>query len=203
MDTLNKIDFQITKKIYNLFNNKYLKKIPRYFGLIPYEIYVLPGMYIAILQVIWLNTPTPIQFHLLPHWFAYSIFQFLKKSINRWRPGCKYSQLSKYIDDSHCSHGHELQSFPSGHTSAAFSGASFIHFRYGLKYGIPLYCLASFTGYSRIHANKHHIEDVMAGAGIAILSSWYFTSPYSKNYSFNLYYNQTHKMIRVNIYKTF
>ena len=99
--------------------------------------------------------------------------------------------------------GTDYLSFPSGHTSAAFSGASFIHFRYGLKYSIPLYCLASFAGYSRIHANKHYIEDVVAGASIAILSSWYFTSPYNKKYSFNLYYNQADKIIGINIYKSF
>lgn len=127
MDVLNKIDFYITKKIYDLFNRKYLNKIPRYLGLIPYEIYVLPGMFFAILQVLWLNTPSPIQFHLLPHWFAYSIFQFLKKSIAKWRPGCKYPQLSKYIDESHCNHGHQLQSFPSGHTGVAFSLATALY----------------------------------------------------------------------------
>ena len=64
-------------------------------------------------------------------------------------------------------------SFPSGHTSSAFSGASFIHFRYGFKYSIPLYFLASFTGYSRIYADKHYIEDVIAGAGLAILLNFW------------------------------
>jgi len=34
-------------------------------------------------------------------------------------------------------------SFPSGHTSAAFTGAVFIEKRYGLKAGIPAYILAS------------------------------------------------------------
>ena len=127
----------------------------------------------------------------------------LKKFLKSYIVTTSITHILKHTTQRLRPDGTDYLSFPSGHTSAAFSGASFIHFRYGLKYGIPLYCLASFTGYSRIHANKHHIEDVMAGAGIAILSSWYFTSPYSKNYSFNLYYNQTHKMIRVNIYKTF
>lgn len=40
------------------------------------------------------------------------------------------------------------KSFPSGHTSAAFQGASFIHKRYGFKYSIPAYIGASFVGYS-------------------------------------------------------
>ena len=99
--------------------------------------------------------------------------------------------------------GTDYMSFPSGHTSSAFAGASFVHFRYGIKYSIPLYLLAGFTGYSRIESNKHYIEDVIAGAGLAILSSWYFTLPYSKKYSFYLNYNRNSKMIKLNLVKLF
>ena len=69
-------------------------------------------------------------------------------------------------------------SFPSGHTSSAFAGASFIHKRYGLKYAILPYIAATYTGYSRVHANRHHPIDVYAGAIIGIFSSWYFVIPY-------------------------
>lgn len=69
-------------------------------------------------------------------------------------------------------------SFPSGHTASAFAGASFIHQRYGLKSAILPYMAAIYTGYSRIDANRHHPIDVYASATIAILSSWYFVTPY-------------------------
>ncbi len=69
-------------------------------------------------------------------------------------------------------------SFPSGHTSAAFQGAGFIHARYGWKYAIPAYIGASFVGYSRVYANKHFPSDVWAGAIIGTLSSFYFATPY-------------------------
>ena len=69
-------------------------------------------------------------------------------------------------------------SFPSGHTSAAFQGAGFIHARYGWKYAIPAYIGASFVGYSRVYANKHFPSDVWAGAIIGALSSFYFATPY-------------------------
>lgn len=69
-------------------------------------------------------------------------------------------------------------SFPSGHTSAAFQGASFIYRRYGLKYAIPAYIGAGFVGYSRVESNNHFTEDVLAGAAIGIASSFYFTKPY-------------------------
>jgi len=108
---MEKIDLFITRQIYNTINGSIFEKLPHFLGLIPYELYVIPGMYLAILQVIWLGTPDPIQFHLLPHWFAYSIFQFLKKLIKRKRPGCFHKDMSKFIEKGHCEHGHEYQSF--------------------------------------------------------------------------------------------
>jgi membrane-associated phospholipid phosphatase len=71
-------------------------------------------------------------------------------------------------------------SFPSGHSSAAFSGASFIQKRYGWLYGAPAYLAASFVGYSRVEADQHYIEDVLAGAAIGILSTYIFTDSYQE-----------------------
>ena len=71
-------------------------------------------------------------------------------------------------------------SFPSGHTSAAFMGASFIHKRYGLKAAIIPYIGATYVGYSRVHAKRHDTVDVVAGAALGIFSSRYFTSSYNK-----------------------
>lgn len=73
------------------------------------------------------------------------------------------------------------KSFPSGHTSAAFSGASFIQRRYGWDLGIPAYVAASFVGWTRYHVNVHYLDDVLAGAAIGILSTYLFTEPLRKN----------------------
>lgn len=74
------------------------------------------------------------------------------------------------------------RAFPSGHTSTTFQSAAFIQRRYGWKYGIPAYALASFTGFSRINAQKHDGWDVLAGAIIGIGGSYLFTTPYQKKH---------------------
>lgn len=71
-------------------------------------------------------------------------------------------------------------SFPSGHTTSAFSGASFIQRRYGWKYGGAAYFLATLVGVSRMEGPDgwHDGWDVVAGAVIGIGSTYIFTTPY-------------------------
>ncbi len=75
------------------------------------------------------------------------------------------------------------QAFPSGHTSAAFSGASFIERRYGWELGIPAYVAASFVAFSRVESDNHFVEDVIAGAAIGTISTYLFTKPIEKRLS--------------------
>ena len=98
---------------------------------------------------------------------------FLKQTIDKPRPD-----------------GTNNNSFPSGHTSAAFSGATFIHQRYGLNRAWPAYVVASFVGYSRVYAKKHYWEDVLAGAILAGINSWIFTSPLLENADASIQENQ-------------
>ena len=74
--------------------------------------------------------------------------------------------------------GSNDRSFPSAHAMYSFQGATFIHRRYGLKYSLAAYLGAAFVGYSRIEADKHYLGDVLAGAAIGSLSSWFFTDRY-------------------------
>ena len=70
--------------------------------------------------------------------------------------------------------GSNRRSFPSGHTAAAFMCATRLHKEYGhISPWISIggYAVATTTGVSRILNNKHWIADVMAGAGIGILST--------------------------------
>ncbi len=76
--------------------------------------------------------------------------------------------------------GNSHKSFPSGHVSAAFTGAAFVHFRYGFKYGILLYIPSVVVAYSRVHVRAHHVHDVIAGAALGIASACLFTSKFGK-----------------------
>jgi membrane-associated phospholipid phosphatase len=70
-------------------------------------------------------------------------------------------------------------SFPSGHTAWAFWGASHLHYRYGWRYGLPAYALATAVGASRIEADKHYFHDVLASAVIANLAAYFLVDPES------------------------
>lgn len=88
---------------------------------------------------------------------------FLKQAVGKLRPAPTSSNLS----------------FPSGHTSAAFSGASFLYSRYGRGWGIPAYLAAAYTGYTRVVADAHHVDDVLAGASISMFANWLWVTPHS------------------------
>jgi hypothetical protein len=65
-------------------------------------------------------------------------------------------------------------SFPSGHTATAFASAEFLYQEYkdiSPWYGVAGYTMAAATGYLRMYNNKHWFSDVVAGAGIGIIST--------------------------------
>jgi membrane-associated phospholipid phosphatase len=77
-------------------------------------------------------------------------------------------------------------SFPSGHTAQAFVSAEFLRQEYKGKFPWITaggYAFAVATGYMRMYNNKHWFSDVMAGAGIGIMSTRisYYLYPKLKN----------------------
>jgi hypothetical protein len=65
-------------------------------------------------------------------------------------------------------------SFPSGHTANSFAGAEFMAQELNEKsigYGIAGYTIATITGTFRIFHQDHWFSDVVAGAGVGILST--------------------------------
>jgi membrane-associated phospholipid phosphatase len=79
----------------------------------------------------------------------------------------------------------DFNSFPSAHTQAAFSGASFIHRRFGPRWGVPAYVLATYTGFSRVKADRHYLDDVIGGMSIALISGWTFVDPIGDRVAIN------------------
>ena len=74
-------------------------------------------------------------------------------------------------------------SFPSGHTATAFMAAEFLHQEYKDQspwISVAGYSMASIIGVSRIFRNKHWLSDVVAGAGIGILSTKFVYWAYPK-----------------------
>ena len=70
--------------------------------------------------------------------------------------------------------GSANNSFPSGHTTTAFAAAAFLQHEYknvSPWYGIVGYAAATATGVIRLYNNKHWVSDVVAGAGVGIISN--------------------------------
>lgn len=86
----------------------------------------------------------------------------LKRTIRKKRPNSKSNERNSSV---------------SGHTSLAFSGASFLHRRYGIRESLIPYIGAVFVGYSRIKTKQHRISEVVAGAAIAEVTSFFMVTP--------------------------
>lgn len=69
--------------------------------------------------------------------------------------------------------GSSRNSFPSGHTATAFMGAELLRSEFWETspwIGVAGYSLAATIGFMRIYNDRHWTTDVLAGAGIGILS---------------------------------
>ncbi|OCW75256.1 phosphatase PAP2 family protein [Elizabethkingia anophelis] len=88
--------------------------------------------------------------------------------------------------------GSKRNSFPSGHAAMAFTNAAFLDKEYGLvnpAYSIAGYSAATFTGLGRALNNRHWLPDILAGAGIGILSTelgYFFIDKIFKNKGDNM-----------------
>lgn len=70
--------------------------------------------------------------------------------------------------------GTDNHSFPSGHTSVAFSGATVLMHEYRKVspwIGVAGYAVATGVAVDRVRRNRHHWEDVVVGAAIGVASA--------------------------------
>jgi membrane-associated phospholipid phosphatase len=90
----------------------------------------------------------------------------LKYTVNRERPFATYSFITKKIEAG-------SPSFPSGHTSGAFSVATSLSLAFPRWYVIaPSFLWAAGVGYARMELGVHYPTDVLAGAVIGAGFSW-------------------------------
>lgn len=86
------------------------------------------------------------------------------------------TELLKYATHKRRPDKDGFDSFPSAHTSVTFSTAAYIHKRYGFENAVLPYIAASYVGYTRVYSKRHYTEDVIAGAAVGVLCSFYFTT---------------------------
>jgi membrane-associated phospholipid phosphatase len=90
----------------------------------------------------------------------------LKKIVDRQRPAEKYPYIDPFVVETDAS-------FPSGHTTAAFSAATSLSLATRKWYVIvPAYLWAGTVAYSRLQLGVHYPSDVLAGALIGAGSAW-------------------------------
>ena len=102
---------------------------------------------------------------------GYGIRNIIKTNVRRTRP---YMYTENWDWDS-VDDGDYTLSFPSGHTTDAFMGATFLSYTFWKYYPhsnlrIPViatsYTIAAATGFLRIASGNHFLTDVMAGAAL-------------------------------------
>lgn len=67
--------------------------------------------------------------------------------------------------------GSNFNSFPSGHTSIAFTGAELVRMDYGNAWGVASYLSAAYVGAARVQHKRHYWHDAAVGAALGVLSA--------------------------------
>lgn len=134
---------------------------------------------------------------------SWGIKEVIKNSVNRLRP-------YMYIDgapSSDIDNGKFSKSFPSGHTTIAFTSAAFTSYVFSTYYPdsawkIPVislsYALAAATATFRVTAGDHFVTDVLTGAAIGTISGFLVPWIHSKIH-INSILNDDKKNLSLNI----
>ena len=106
--------------------------------------------------------------------YAYSSLavQILKRLFNAPRPIKFFEEITpiRTIDGYTM---HEWNSFPSGHTASAFTLAVVLSYLLPYKHSnLILITLAALTAFSRVYLAQHFMEDIIAGALLAVIMTF-------------------------------
>jgi hypothetical protein len=110
----------------------------------------------------------------------------MKTTVHEWRPD-----------------GTSNNSFPSGHTATAFMGATILYEEYkhvSPWIGVAGYAAAAGTGIFRMYNKRHYLQDVIAGAGIGMMSTRLAYWLYPKIFTHSQFAHNRAKFIGVPYY---
>lgn len=89
--------------------------------------------------------------------------RFAKVGVSFASEGGLVGSVKHFVDEERPD-GSSNNSFPSGHTAMAFTGAELVRYEYGNMWGLGAYTLAIAVGLSRVYRKRHYIWDVAGGA---------------------------------------
>jgi membrane-associated phospholipid phosphatase len=96
-----------------------------------------------------------------------AVTYLIKHTAKRKRPYQNYNYIVRRVN------ADDNVSFPSGHTSLAFTTATNIALRYKKWYYVaPAYISAGGAAWARMYQGMHYPTDVLAGAAIGTVSAW-------------------------------
>lgn len=81
----------------------------------------------------------------------------------------------------------DFHSFPSDTAALAYAPADYLWARYGWQYGLPAFAAATFVGFSRVDAKKHHWYDVAASSAIAFGFNYAIVTRYHESDRYAVY----------------
>lgn len=90
----------------------------------------------------------------------------VKPLIARTRPWLVVEGLRALVEE------HDPNSFPSGHTCAAFAAAGIWWRGLPRRWGVPVLILAALMGVSRLYVGVHYLSDVLVGALLGSVCAW-------------------------------
>ncbi len=128
-------------------------------------------VYLALVVIIWSRRNA--MFILLGQGLTFIITQILKFAFAHPRPATYFDQMGEDLPATvpGVSLRRAMNSFPSGHTSAAFALFTCLALMTPRKWA-PFWMTAGWAvAYSRIYLSQHFLEDILLGSVIGMVSS--------------------------------
>ncbi len=144
------------------------------FDIFTYSALLAPAILLAVPDSKWITIGTMYTESIL---WAWGLKELGKNLAHRNRP---YMYFNDYPQDE-IKNGDFQQSFPSGHTTLAFTGASFCTYVFGKYFEnspwkvpvlVATFTLAVGSATGRVASGNHFVSDVLAGAAIGTFSGF-------------------------------